>query len=266
MNTPGFSWGRDDFKRELKRSSFAPGAIFLDSEARQDLEVFYAFCRAVDDSADDFSAAEGRNYLIAWKRALAKKPGASAPLLVRELWSLSQRRQIPLSLLRALVAAAASDLRPRVSFKTRKELFKYCHGVAGVVGQACLPIFGINLRQGAAYAETLGLAFQLINIVRDVREDAALKRNYLAQDDLKKLGSPQAVVRAYATLAQGLLIRSDTLATVLPAQGLRPSRLMRALYGELLETMVADELQVFEKRYRLSAPKKAWIILKALLP
>jgi phytoene synthase len=261
---PGFSWTRDDFRRQLKKSTFAPGARFLSFASQRDLEVFYAFCRAVDDSADDYGPAKGRRYLAAWKKALARRPGPGAPLLVVEVWRLCGERGIPMALLRELIKGAESDLRPKVSFKTRGELLLYCHRVAGVVGQACLPIFGVPLEKGAAYAESLGLAFQLINIVRDAKEDAHHGRCYFAQDDLKRLGSEQAVAALYAKLALDALALSDALAATLPSRPLRPSRLMRALYGELLRTMLADGLRVREKRYRLGNFKKAWIILKSL--
>lgn len=239
--------------------------MFLDGPAQEDLRIFYAFCRAIDDSADDFGPQKGREYLRAWSKALARKPDASSPLLVNEVWRLCKERQIPMALLRELIQGAESDLRPHVSFKTRKELMLYCHRVAGVVGQACLPIFGISLKEGSEYAETLGRAFQLINIIRDAKEDAWRQRDYFAQDDLKKFRTREAVIAHYAGLAQQSLYAADRLSIGLPAKGLRPSRLMRALYGELLDRMFADNFRVYEKRYRLGKARKAWIILKSLL-
>jgi phytoene synthase len=265
LKAPGFDWTREDYRRELKRSSFAPGAMLLNKAARLDLEVFYAFCRAVDDSADEFGQSEGRAYLAAWKKAVSGKPRPAAPLLVRDLYELCKRRRIPPRLLHELIAGAQSDLRHKVGFKTRRELMQYCHRVAGVVGQACLPIFGIELKAGAEYAEALGRAFQLINIIRDAEEDARRGRDYFATQDLRQLGSRQALVAAYAGLAGQELARADALSQGLPAKGLRPSRLMAALYGELLQVMLKDGLQVYEKRYRLSAAKKMWIVLKSLV-
>jgi phytoene synthase len=265
LKAPGFAWGWEDFRRELKKSSFAPGAIFLNAEARRDLEVFYAFCRAVDDSADEFGPAKGRCFLGLWRAALKKKPGKEGPLLARELWRLSSERGIPRALLLELIQGAESDLRPKVAFKTRRELLLYCHRVAGVVGQACLPIFGVSLKSGAEYAEALGLAFQLINIVRDAKEDAAQGRCYFAEEDLRRFGQ-SGVIAEYASLAKAALAKADSLALRLPFAPLRPSRLMRALYGELLEQMISDGLRVHEKRYRLGALRKAGLIFRSLWP
>ena len=122
------------------------------------------------------------------------------------------------------------------------------------MGQACLPIFGLELRRGRAYAEALGRAFQLINIVRDAREDAARGRIYFALADLKRHGlsekaflagqGAQALLQDYALRAKAGLAKADQLARSLPASGIRPSRMMRRLYGALLEAMLADGVKV----------------------
>jgi phytoene/squalene synthetase len=264
LSTPGFEWTWDDFRSQLRQSSFAPAMLLMDATARRDLEVYYAFCRAVDDSVDDYGPVQGQQHLQHWEEAINAPPGAAEPLLLRELRRLCAERGIPLHLLQELIEGARSDLRPKVEFETRADLFNYCHQVAGVVGQASLRIFGLGAAQGTDYAETLGRAFQLINIVRDAREDAERGRNYFALEDLKACGSPQATADAYARMALECLRDSDALSARLPSGPLRPSRLMRALYGGLLDAMLADGLRVFEKRYRLNPLVKIWIILKSL--
>ncbi|MES2201805.1 MAG: squalene/phytoene synthase family protein [candidate division FCPU426 bacterium] len=268
---PGFDQDPRDFRRSLKKSSFALGALFLAPSQRRELEIFYAFCRAVDDCADDHPPAQAKLYLARWRQALAKAPDSQAPLLVRELHALAARHAIPLALFRELVTGALSDLRPKVRFTDARALETYCHQVAGVVGQICLPLFGVDRVRGKEYAETLARAFQLINILRDVREDAARGRIYFTLADLKAQGVeekdflqgkiPQALLALYAERARVLLARSDALARALPRQGLGPSRMMRRLYGSLLDQMQKDGLRVLEKRYRLRAIQKIWAVL-----
>jgi phytoene/squalene synthetase len=275
MKVPGFDFGPADFSRALKASSFAPAALVLNSKRRKDLEIFYAFCRVVDDCADEYAPAEGRRFLKAWQKALAKAPSPTAPLLQRELWRLSAEYGIPLGLFRDLVLGALSDLRPRVRFARQLDLNRYIHRVAGVVGQACLPLFGVELKAGRAYAEALGRAFQLINIVRDAKEDAARGRLYFCLEDLRKQGlsekkalagrGMQPVLLDYALRAQAALREAERASAGLPKSGLRPSRMMRKVYGALLDAMLADGLKVFEKRYSLSGPKKFWLVFTGLL-
>jgi phytoene synthase len=278
MRAPGFDLAPEDFGKLLKKSSFAAGALLLDSRRRRDFEIYYAFCRSVDDCADEYSVPQGRAYLRQWELALRRPAAgrvADGPLLVSELHRVARDHGIPLALFRELIQGALSDLRPKVRFASHKELGLYCHRVAGVVGQACLPLFGLGLGQGKDYAETLGRAFQTINILRDAAEDASKNRIYFALSDLRLHGltqrdflagkGVQGLLADYAARAATSLERADRLALGLPATGLRPSRMMRRLYGALLDSMVRDGLRVFEKRYRLSGLKKMGIILRALL-
>ncbi len=272
---PGFAWTAQDFRSQLKKSSFAPGALLLSAPARADLEAFYAFCRAVDDCADDHPVPAAKAYLRAWKSALSRRPSPTSPLLVRELWRLSRSRAIPRSLFLDLIQGAEGDLKP-VRLRDRRALELYCHRVAGVVGQACLPIFGLDLKRGRGYAEALGRAFQLINIVRDLKEDSARGRLYFALSDLKRHKvsaadfmagrAGQSLIAEYAAYARSQLEAADRLAEGLPAPGLRPSRLMRRLYGALLDRMEDDGLKVFERRYRLSVLRKLAIVAGSLFP
>lgn len=270
---PGFAWSLEDWEAKLRKSSFAPGAMLLDRQSRSDLVVFYAFCRAIDDCADDFSRAEGRVFLNQWKKALAGDH-PQAPDLVRALKDMARRRGLKPSLMADLIRGAESDLRSKVRFKDRKELALYCHRVAGVVGVACLPLFGVELEAGRAYAETLGRAFQLINIVRDAAEDAGNGRLYFALSDLKRHGvserealsghAMQGVLTDYAAWARAELQTARDLSRKLPRRGMRPSRMMRILYGEILDKMTKDGFKVYEKRYRLNRFRKLWLILRGL--
>lgn len=276
--TPGLGKGRD-WGAVLKRSSFGPAALLLDAQARADLALFYAYCRAIDDCADEFKPREAAVHLAHWKGELALlHRGRPASDLGVGLAELCVRRGIPAGLLDDLWQGARSDARARVRIRTWAGVRSYCYQVAGSVGLACLPIFGLDVEGAGAYALALGEAFQLINILRDVREDASLGRLYFALEDLRDHGlgekeflagrggvRAQRLVHAYAWRARHALRRADQESAALPSKGLRPSRLMRAIYGGLLETMAADGFRVFENRYSLGAWRKRLVVARGLV-
>jgi phytoene/squalene synthetase len=271
----------------LKRSSFGPAALLLDARSKADLALFYAYCRAIDDCADEFSPRQAAVHLDRWKGELGLlAKGRPASALGKGLGELCLRRHIPLGLLEDLWRGARSDARAKVRFGTWEAVRGYCYQVAGSVGLACLPIFGISIVGGdsgavaaaRAYARALGEAFQVINIVRDLREDASLGRLYFAVEDLKRYGLGEAefmagkggaraerLMHAYAWRARAALRRADEAAALLPAKPLRPPRLMRALYGGVLERMEADGFRVFERRYSLGPWRKAWTVVRGLV-
>lgn len=276
--TPGLDLPLDG-SALIRKSSFGPGALFLDASARQDLGVYYAYCRAIDDCADEFAPAEAQRHLQRWRNELdALHQGKAATALGQALAGLCLRRGVPAGLLDDLWEGARADARGPVRFRRYAELRRYCYQVAGSVGVVCLPIFGLDLAAGTTYALALGEAFQLINILRDVKEDAERGRLYFAQEDLDRHGvkaedllagrmSPQAerLFHDYAWRARTCLRRADEESRSLPEAGLRPSRLMRWLYGGLLEVMAADGFKVLDERYHLGPLRKAAVITRALL-
>jgi phytoene/squalene synthetase len=276
--TPGLDGWKADGSA-LKASSFSAGALLLDAQASADLRVFYDYCRAIDDCADEFAPALAKRHLRRWKKELRAMARAKAGSdLGRRLTELCARRQIPLSLLEDLWSGAFSDAKPKVRLGTWDALRHYAYQVAGAVGLACLPIFGAPMDQAGRFALALGEAFQLINIIRDVKEDLGRGRLYLALEDLKDYGvaesdlisgkaSPQLerLLHAYAWRARHALFLADQEAAKLPRQRLRPPLLMRAVYGALLEQMAADGFKVFERRYQLAWLKKRALVLRALV-
>lgn len=265
----------------IRASSFGPGALFLDRRARADLATYYAYCRAIDDCADEYAPDEAVRHLAAWRAELDRlHKGRPASPLGAALADLCRRRGIPAGLLDDLWQGAKADARARVRFFRFADLRRYCYQVAGSVGLACLPIFGLNLEAGATYALALGEAFQLINILRDVKEDAGRGRLYFALEDLDRYGlterefmagrggaRAERLFHAYAWRARHNLRRADEEAVraALPGRRLRASRLMRVLYGDLLESMAADGFRVFERHYRLGPRRRAGLVVRALL-
>jgi phytoene synthase len=276
--TPGLGAALDG-EALIRRSSFGPGAWLLDRRARADLALYYAYCRAIDDCADEFAPAEARRHLAAWKKELGDlRRGRAKSALGRSLAELCGRRGIPWTLLADLWDGASLDAAGGLRFSRFSQVQAYAYRVAGSVGLACLPIFGLEMQRGRPFAVALGEAFQLINIVRDAREDAVRGRMYFAADDLRAHGvrerdfmaghggeAGRALLVDYAARARAALARADAASAGLDPRGLRAPNLMRALYVGVLDRMEADGFRVFERRYRLGFGAKAWILAKALL-
>jgi 15-cis-phytoene synthase len=163
--------------------NFAYGIMVLPRAKRRAIAAIYAFAREVDDTADcDLPAAEKRDRLERLRSALDASPNGSAMLVA--LADARTRYPIPASALHDLIDGGLQDLR-QSRYASFEELHGYCRRVAGAVGVACVAVYG---SQDERRAETLGIALQLINIMRDVAEDWQLGRVYLPQDELASFG------------------------------------------------------------------------------
>ena len=163
--------------------NFAYGIMVLPREKRRAIAAIYAFARRVDDVADgELAPAEKRRELEQLAHAVDRPPGDDAMLVA--LADARTRFPIPDDALHALVAGGIQDLE-QSRYGSFDELLGYCRKVAGAVGVACVAVYGSD---DVERAETLGVALQLINILRDVREDWALGRVYLPQDELASFG------------------------------------------------------------------------------
>jgi len=185
-----------------RAKNFYYGFLVLPKIKRQALCAVYAFMRRCDDIADDpsVSARDRRQRLDAWVDAFhaaqAGLPTDDAILLA--LTDAQRRFHIPLGLLDGLAFGTAMDVeeegvQPNASgltihYRSFQDLERYCYQVASVVGLVCIRIFGYTDPAAEPLAERLGLAFQLTNIIRDVKEDASLGRIYLPQEDLEQFG------------------------------------------------------------------------------
>jgi phytoene synthase len=163
--------------------NFAYGIMVLPREKRRAIAAIYAFARRVDDIADgDLEPAEKRRLLNELRGLLEAEPGDDAMLVALE--DARKRFPIPGGALRALVDGGLQDL-DQTRYATFDDLRGYCTKVAGAVGVSCVAVYG---SADVERAETLGIALQLINIIRDVREDWELGRVYLPQDELSSFG------------------------------------------------------------------------------
>ena len=252
--------------------NFAYGIMVLPRPKRHAIAAIYAFARRVDDVADGpLSPGEKRDQLEALGAALAD-PAPAEPMLVA-LADARARFGIPDAALSALVDGGLQDTE-QSRYADFADLRGYCEKVAGAVGLACLPVYGSDDSERAC---TLGIALQLINIVRDVREDWELGRVYLPQDELAAHGvseddiaerrlTPEwrSLMAAQAARARGHLAEGLRLLESLDRRSALCVGIFAGLYGATLDRIEANDYDVFGTRTRLSAPRKLAVVARGL--
>jgi phytoene synthase len=253
-------------RREAK--NFAYGIMVLPRAKRQAIAAIYAFARRVDDVADgELSIEEKRAQLEELRAALDAEPADPVFVALRDA---RERFGIPREPLAALIDGGLQDLE-QSTYADFAELRGYCEKVAGAVGLACVPVYGSD---DTEHAMTLGIALQLINIIRDVEEDRLLGRVYLPQDELTAFGveelalSPEfqelmafEAARARAYLAEGLHLLES-----LDRRSSLCVGTFAGLYRETLDRIEANGFDVFGAKTRLSAPRKLAVVARGLLP
>ena len=257
-------------RREAR--NFAYGIRVLPREKRRAISAIYAFARRVDDVADGpLPVAEKRARLEALGAALDEPP--TDPLLVA-LADARSRFEIPVRSLHALVEGGLQDTE-QSRYADFTELHDYCRHVAGAVGVACISVYGSD---DVASAETLGVALQLINIMRDVREDWELGRVYLPQDELAAYGVTQddlsagragdewrALMAFQASRARVYLDEGLALLESLDARSAACVSTFAGLYRATLDRIEARGFDVFDGSLRLSPWTKLRIVGAGLL-
>jgi phytoene synthase len=253
-------------RREAK--NFAYGIMVLPKAKRQAIAAIYAFARTVDDVADGELPLEEKQIGLEELRAALDADGAD-PVFVA-LRDARERFDIPRAPLEALIDGGLQDLE-QATYADFADLRGYCEKVAGAVGLACVPVYGSD---DTEQAMTLGIALQLINIIRDVDEDQRLGRVYLPQDELaayevdelavspefRELMSFQAA-RARTHLADGLRLLES-----LDRRSALCVRTFAGLYRETLDRIEASGFDVFGEKTRLSTPRKLAVVARGLLP
>jgi 15-cis-phytoene synthase len=235
-----------------------------------DALVFYDFCRAVDDIVDEpgRSPAEKHESLALWKAAL--ETGDNLPAALAQVLA---RHKIDRRLLLEIVLGVEMDIEP-LRYQTHQELRTYCWRVASAVGLVSVEIFGCTHPGSKIYAESLGHALQMTNILRDVAEDAGIGRIYLPLEDLRKFGVTEAgllrgdpgenfcaLMRFEAERARGLFAEARRALPLADAKPLRPAEVMRTIYERILSRMEADGFRVYQKRYGLSKAEKLFVLI-----
>ena len=291
------TFSRDDietsygFCRQASRragSNFHVGFLLLPREKRRAMEALYAFMRHTDDLADDTTLPSRRDALSAWRTALQKalqdQGGPTDPIrstmLLPALTDAVRRFHIPVEHLYAVIDGVEMDLDPR-RYETYDELQKYCERVASAVGLACIPIWGFRGPEALGEpARQAGIALQLTNILRDLKEDADAGRVYLPLADLRECDYTEADLRAgvvderFYRLMAAQVARAEKSYAVgaeliewLDPSGRRIFGLMTATYHALLRKIARRPAEVFHGRVRLSRLKKMQLAARwSLLP
>ena len=257
------------------RSNLAFAFFSLPKATRQDITTFYAFCRQVDDAADDpeVPLSQRRHWLQGWRRWLVQAE-PDEPGFASELRTLISKYRIDRQLFEEILLGVEMDLEP-VRFQDFEALHRYCYRVAGAVGLVSIEIFGYRNAQCKEYARKLGTALQLTNIIRDVDKDLRNGgRIYLPSGELRMFGYSEEELRdrkynsAFVRLIQFQAERAHSFfreaTRLLPAEDRRSmvaAEGMRAIYFALLRRMEKDRFKLFEKTYRLSRLEKATIML-----
>ena len=263
-------------KAAASGSSFYYAFLFLPASQRAAITAFYAFCREVDDVVDEVSDAGIAATKLAWWRTEVGRlfAGEAAHPVMLALQPHLQTYQITAMQLNAVIEGCEMDLQQN-RYLDYPGLQRYCHLVAGVVGEVAARIFGQTQEQTTAYAHAMGQAFQLTNIIRDVGEDAMRGRIYLpvnelqqfdvkANDILKREYSERftALMQFQATRAHQLY---DQALDLLPAQDRRsqkPGLMMANIYRALLREIERDGFQVLHQRTSLTPIRKLWLAWK----
>src|SRR3954452_20920106 len=262
--------------RESK-SNLALAFVALGRERRNDITIFYDFCRVIDDIADspDVAPEEKAEELRAW-RGWLRESGPDEPALARDVRGLSAKDPITPAVLEEIIDGVEMDLR-NVRYQTFEELRVYCYRVASAVGLVSIEIFGYRNRRCKQYAIELGLALQMTNIIRDVGKDMQNGRIYLPQEDLARFhySESELIQRRYnerfVQLMEFQARRARqffaSAAAALPAEDRRamtPAEIMGSVYRGLLRRIELDKFRVFEKDYQLSKLEKAGRIVAEL--
>jgi phytoene synthase len=251
------------------KSNLALAFVALGRERREDITVFYAFCRVVDDIADSVETApdEKARQLAAWRNWLhASAP--EEPALARDVRELFGKYAITPAMLEELIDGMEMDLR-NTRYRTFEELRLYCYRVASAVGLVSVEIFGYRNSACRDYAIQLGYALQMTNIIRDVDQDLAVGRIYLPEEDLARFNYSEsdlhlrkhndAFVRLMefeASRAEGFFAQAASLLPREDRRSMVAAEIMASVYRALLKRMKADRFRVFDKEYRLSKLEK----------
>jgi phytoene synthase len=280
-----------------RAKNFYYGFLVLPKRKRQGLCAVYAFMRRCDDIADDptVSPRERRQKLDAWIDAFHNAQAGfptDDPILIA-LTDAQRRFHIPLGLLDALAFGTAMDAealpgddqesRPQahglqVQYRNFQDLERYCYHVASVVGLVCIRIFGYTNPEAEPLAERVGLAFQLTNIIRDVKEDAEMRRVYLPEEDIEQFGLVPADITTdpYPERLRPLLelqaerafenYRAAEKLIPLISEDSQPALwVLVTTYRSLLEKIARSNYDVLTRRISLTVREKLMILGKGFL-
>ena len=257
-------------------SSFYYAFLFLPPPRRAAITAFYAFCREVDDVVDEVSdPGVAASKLAWWRREVASAfAGSPSHPVMQALLPIAADYAIRADHLLAVIDGCQMDLE-QSRYLDFAGLARYCHLVAGIVGEVAANIFGRSSDATTAYAHKLGLAMQLTNIIRDVGDDARRGRIYLPVDELKQFDvkAQEILNRGYSERFTALMkfqaerahrCYDEALALLPPADRIaqKPGLMMANIYRSLLREIEADGFQVLHQRTSLTPIRKLWIAVR----
>jgi phytoene synthase len=263
-------------KAAASGSSFYYAFLFLPKERRAAITAFYAFCREIDDVVDEVADPGVARTKLAWwqsevAQSFAGKPSHPAMLA---LMPLTAAYGIEAHHLQSVIQGCQLDLEQN-RYLDFPNLQRYCHLVAGVVGEVAARIFGQSDEGTTAYAHKLGLAFQLTNIIRDVGEDALRGRIYLPVNELQRFDvkAHEILKRQYSDrftalmrfqTERALATYDEAIAMLPPAdrRSQKPGLMMASIYRTLLREIALDNYQVLHQRVSLTPLRKFWLAWK----
>jgi phytoene synthase len=263
-------------KAAASGSSFYYAFLFLPAPKRAAITAFYAFCREVDDVVDEMVDANVAQTKLAWWQSEVAKSfnGQPSHPVMLALMPLAKDFGIEQRHLQAVIEGCQMDLH-QTRYLDFAGLTKYCHLVAGVVGEVAANIFGHTQDETIAYAHKLGQALQLTNILRDVGEDALRGRIYLPMNDLQQFDvkAHEILKRTYSDRftalmkfqtqrAQGLYDEALALLPQADRHAQKPGLMMASIYRALLGEIERDNFQVLHQRVSLTPLRKLWLAWK----
>ena len=263
-------------KAAASGSSFYYAFLFLPKERRAAITAFYAFCREVDDVVDEMVDPGVAATKLAWWQSEVAKSFAGQPShpVMKALMPLTTAYQIEQRHLQAVIDGCQMDL-DQTRYLDFTALQRYCHLVAGIVGEVAASIFGQTQPQTTDYAHKLGQALQLTNIIRDVGEDAMRGRIYLPVNEMQQFDvkAHEVLKRTYSDRFTRLMkfqaerahALYDEAFALLPAADRRtqkPGLMMASIYRTLLREIERDDFQVLHQRVSLTPLRKLWLAWK----
>jgi phytoene synthase len=292
MSAPSLTPASDGVCRALtkaSRSNFAYAFLVLPKPKREALYAIYAFCRISDDVVDEprlahpalrqgdavgAEPASPTERLKSWRAELdACFRGEPRHPVTRRLADMLTRFPVPRLYFEELLNGVEMDLC-QTRYATFDELQQYCYRVAGVVGLMCIEVFGYTRQDTRRYAESLGTAFQLTNILRDIGRDGGAGRIYLPQEDLERFGCTEAdILNRRLTPAFREMMRFEverarqfyeSATATLPVEDRKtmlPAEIMRAIYVRLLRQIEQRVFDVYSRPIRLSNTRRLALAL-----
>lgn len=257
-------------------SSFYYSFLFLPDHRRKAITALYAFCREVDDIADECTDIAIARTKLAWWRKEIERTFSGAPQhpVTQALTPAIAQFGLPAELFQEIIDGMEMDLDQN-RYPDFKSLQLYCYRVASVVGQLAASIFGYEDRRTVRYAHDLGMAFQMTNIIRDVGEDARRNRIYLPLDEMHRFGVTESDIlearetEGFKRLMMFQIERArefyrSAMEALPPSdrRNQRPGLVMAAIYRTLLDEIEADGIKVLSQRTSLTPIRKLWIAWK----